>query len=167
MSSALSILGVAASSTELAQLCDPEGRSTFATLKRYAEGKGLFAEAVRLMPDQLAKLHRVAILQVVSRMNPASPFSEHFVTWAGPGSRPGTGVVFDPVPNGGRGEVPMSVLSGKWTGVALVLSDEHVRDSELSGRPSMAFLLFRASALGAAAGVAGLGLLARPLRQRR
>lgn len=167
MSFAAKLLRVPVTNAELGALADESGTSTFADLARFARRKKLYAEAFTMTPAQLARLERVAILQLVVRSESTGAWREHFVTWAGPGQSIATGVVFDPVPMSGRGEVPMKILAAKWTGAALVISEDPIDMAEITGESRLLPSLLRSGAIGACAGSTALvGMLFVRSRRR-
>lgn len=166
MALALHVLDVPTTNEELRGISGRSGTSSFAQLARFARRKGLHAEAFRLTPSQLESLERVAILQVLARHPSGGQWREHFVTWAGPGRTPHTGVIFDPVTTGGRGEVPMKILVGKWTGAALVISKTPVDTREFRSDPLEWPLYARSGGIGALLATTAWSVTARVRRRR-
>ena len=141
MAIALKLLNCSFTNDELTRLADSQGDSTFAELAEFAQHKGLYAVAVRLGPGQLLKLHRIAILQILSPLIINGVHAPHFIVFAGP--VPGTDhgpwwnkdsvFLFDSVAGDGlRGPLPIEALSEMYTGNALVLSKYPVDPNEFA-----------------------------------
>lgn len=118
----MKIVGRSASHEALDTVVREDGSSTFAALRRVAEAHGLFALPVQLNTAQLSRLRHIAILQLVMRPRPDRPWQEHFTVFAGPGRSEGSVLILDPIVELGRGDYPLKVLAGKWTGAALLIS---------------------------------------------
>ena len=108
----------------LEELCKLEDGSplSFEVLRHFAEAKGLSVRCLQMTPANLPRCKTVAILQVHTAGGPAGGLREHFVVYAGPAPRDGFVYVFDPISILGRGEYPMKMLAGKWTGAVMAMS---------------------------------------------
>lgn len=122
MAIALRLLDQPVMNHELASLADAGGTTSLATLKNYSTQRGLYAEVVRLAPDELVSLQHVAILHL--RIPGAGrELIEHFVVFAGP-ARGGFISIVDPL--GGESDaqpLPQASALQYWTGHALVISN--------------------------------------------
>jgi hypothetical protein len=137
---ALKLLNCNFTNEELTGIADEHGDSTFAQLAEIAKKKGLYVVAVHMGPGQLLKLHRIAILQILSPAVVNGVHPPHFIVFAGPVPNTDHGpwwkkdevFLLDPIAGDGlRGPLPIDALSEMYMGNALVISKSPINLGEL------------------------------------